>query len=153
MYADNFLCLQINTDESSYYKVENSTQASGAFVSVEPHASACLSIAFFPSLLILYAEAAWLSTVKTALHKLQAPWGICVELNLKARLFCFCFFVLQMGGGSDKMLQSIRCSRVLLGSAAGSNRIHFSATPSSSSPITAPLRACNALIQRWSLLQ
>lgn len=110
-------------------------------------------VQLFFSLLILYAEAAWLSTVKTALHKLRAPWGICVELNLKARLFSFCFFVLQMGGGSDKMLQSIRRSRVLLGSAAGSNRIHFSATPSSSSPITAPLRACNALIQRWSLLQ
>lgn len=59
-------------------------------------------------LLLLYAEAAWLSTVKTALHKLRAPWGICVELNLKARLFSFCFFVLQMvGGGSDKMLQRL----------------------------------------------
>lgn len=34
---------------------------------------------------------------KGGLHKLRAPWGICVELNLKAGLFSFCFFVLQMG--------------------------------------------------------
>lgn len=114
----------------------------------------------FFSLLLLYAEAAWLSTVKTALHKLRAPWGICVELNLKARLFSYCFFVLQMEGGrgSEGAIRCCRDSRVLLGSAAGSNRIHFSASApssssSSSSPITASLRACDALIQPRSLLR
>lgn len=61
--------------------------------------SLCCFFFFYLALLLLYAEAAWLSTAKTALHKPQAPGGICLELNLKARLFfSLRLFVLQMGG-------------------------------------------------------
>lgn len=116
MYADNFLCLQINTDESSDYKVKIAHWHSGIFVSAEPHASACLIMGFL--LLLLYAEAAWLSTAKTALHKLRAPRGICGELNLKPLLFLLLCFANGRGGGggggggggADKMLQRLQGS-------------------------------------------
>ncbi|CAB1416742.1 unnamed protein product [Pleuronectes platessa] len=55
-------------------------------------------------------EAAWLSRVKEACISRDLPWGICVGLNLKARLLSYCFFVLQMGvrGGWRYMLHSLR---------------------------------------------
>lgn len=60
-------------------------------------------------LLILYAEAARLGAAKTALHKLQAPWGICVELDLKALLLLLlCFANGERRGGEE----AARCCRV-----------------------------------------
>lgn len=70
MYTDKFLRVQINTDESSCYKMKI-VHWHQVFLFLCSHMLQLVLCFFF--LLMLYAEASWLSTVKTALRKLQAP--------------------------------------------------------------------------------
>ena len=105
------------------------------------------------ALLLLYAEAAWLSTVKTALRKPRAPRGHLFGAQPEGSPLLFSLPLCFANGGEG----AIRCCRdgVLLGSAARVQRnpffLHLRRSPSpsssSSSPITAPLGACNAVIQ------
>lgn len=85
-----FVCLQINTDESSFYKAKIAHLPD--FVLEEES----------PRRLTLYAEALRFRTLKTVEHKLWGPRGICAELNLESRLLSFCLFVLQMDCGGRK---------------------------------------------------
>lgn len=81
------------------------------FVSVEPNCSACLIMEFF--LLILYAEAAWLSTIKEACISCELPgasvWSSTWRLasSLSASLFCKWW-----GGGGEGGVTCCRDSNV-----------------------------------------
>lgn len=89
------------------------------------------------------------------MHKLWAPWGVwCAQLNLRARLLSFCFFVLQMevdgAGWANKTLQRLRAPPRLSCAARQNPFSSYSAAafgPSSLPlPISLSLGACRALI-------
>lgn len=119
MHADKFACLQININESKR------KQKSGMKCFLFPWSQMLgLVLLCFCLLLLLYAEAAWLSRVKEACISCKLPrasvWSSTWRLSPRLSASLFCKWVVV--GGS--LLHRLRRSGVLLGSAVGSNRIH-----------------------------
>lgn len=98
----------------------------------------CFSAVTCFSLSLFFLSATIVCRSSIARCSKDGPWGICVELNLKARLLSFCLFVLQMGGGGDKMLQRLQGS-AWLSSRVQQNPFFCICAEASSTPITASL--------------